>query len=110
MLIDPLSDEPTVITGSANFSEPSTDENDENMLVISGDKRVADIYLGEFMRVFTHFYFRGKAGVPNGVATPAPGTTWPATIQKRHLREDDSWAKRFYQPGSPREKERNLIR
>ena len=28
------------------------------MLVIRGDKRVADIYFGEFMRVFDHHYAR----------------------------------------------------
>ena len=57
-LIDPLSDDPVVITGSANFSVPSITGNDENMLVIRGDTRVADIYLGEFRRLFDHHAFR----------------------------------------------------
>jgi phosphatidylserine/phosphatidylglycerophosphate/cardiolipin synthase-like enzyme len=54
MLVDPLSDDPLVVTGSANFSKPSQRINDENMLVIRGNTRVADIYFGEFMRVFDH--------------------------------------------------------
>lgn len=58
MLVDPLSDDPLVVTGSANFSKPSQRINDENMLVIRGNKRVADIYFGEFMRVFDHHYAR----------------------------------------------------
>ena len=58
MLIDPLSDDPIVITGSANFSRPSQRINDENMLVIRGDTRIADIYFGEFMRIFDHHYAR----------------------------------------------------
>lgn len=58
MLVDPLSDDPLVVTGSANFSRPSQRSNDENMLVIRGDTRVADIYFGEFMRVFDHHYAR----------------------------------------------------
>jgi len=58
MLMDPLSEDPLVITGSANFSKPSQRTNDENMLVIRGNKRVADIYFGEFMRVFDHHYAR----------------------------------------------------
>jgi phosphatidylserine/phosphatidylglycerophosphate/cardiolipin synthase-like enzyme len=58
MLVDPLSDDPLVLTGSANFSKPSQRINDENMLVIRGDTRVADIYFGEFMRVFDHHYAR----------------------------------------------------
>lgn len=58
MLVDPLSDDPLVVTGSANFSQPSQRTNDENMLVIRGDTRVADIYFGEFMRIFDHHYAR----------------------------------------------------
>ena len=58
ILIDPLSPAPIVITGSANYSENSTLKNDENTLIIKGDKRVADIYLTEFIRLFDHFSFR----------------------------------------------------
>ncbi len=58
MLIDPLSADSIVVTGSANFSPPSTDQNDENMLIIRGDHRVSDIYFTEFNRLFNHYYFR----------------------------------------------------
>lgn len=58
MLVDPLGDDPLVVTGSANFSQPSQRKNDENMIVIRGDTRVADIYFGEFMRIFDHHYAR----------------------------------------------------
>jgi phosphatidylserine/phosphatidylglycerophosphate/cardiolipin synthase-like enzyme len=58
MLIDPLGSKPVTLTGSANWSEASVNTNDENMVVIRGDKRVADIYFGEFMRIFAHHRFR----------------------------------------------------
>jgi len=58
MLVDPLSENPTVVTGSANFSDASTSTNDENMLVIKDNKRVADIYFGEYMRLYSHYAFR----------------------------------------------------
>lgn len=61
LLMDPLGADPIVVTGSANFSEASTKENDENMLVIRGDRRVADIYFTEFNRLFNHYYFRAVA-------------------------------------------------
>jgi len=61
LLIDPLSDDPLVCSGSANFSDNSLTQNDENMLLIRGNKRVADIYLTEFDRIFRHFYFRDVA-------------------------------------------------
>ncbi|HUG66581.1 MAG TPA: phospholipase D-like domain-containing protein [Pirellulaceae bacterium] len=58
MLIDPLTSSPIVIAGSANFSEASCTKNDENMLVVRNNNRVADIYLGEFMRLYNHHAFR----------------------------------------------------
>lgn len=57
-LIDPLGEQLVVIAGSANFSEASTKANDENVLVIKGDKLVADIYFVEFWRLFKHHSFR----------------------------------------------------
>lgn len=84
MLLDPLGDEPVVVVGSANFSGASTTDNDENMLVIRGDKRVADVYLGEFMRLFSHYAFRESLQF-KGATTPAqallrkylvPSTDW----------------------------------
>jgi phosphatidylserine/phosphatidylglycerophosphate/cardiolipin synthase-like enzyme len=54
-IVDPLGGSPVVVTGSANFSDESLKNNDENMLIIKGNKRVADIYFTEFERLFDHF-------------------------------------------------------
>jgi phosphatidylserine/phosphatidylglycerophosphate/cardiolipin synthase-like enzyme len=83
MLVDPLSNDPIVIAGSANFSAASTEDNDENMLVIRGNKRVADIYLGEFMRLFSHFSFRESLKWRKPDEPPKP------------LRTDDWWEDNF---------------
>jgi phosphatidylserine/phosphatidylglycerophosphate/cardiolipin synthase-like enzyme len=72
MLIDPLGDDPIVATGSANFSRPSQSTNDENMVVIRGNKRVADIYFGEFMRIFDHLYSRYIVGKMKKAGTSDP--------------------------------------
>lgn len=58
MLVDPLGKSPTTITGSANWSDDSTSTNNENMVIVHGNPRVADIYLGEFMRLHAHYAFR----------------------------------------------------
>ena len=58
LLRDPLGKDPLVVTGSANFSDASTKENDENMILVRGDRRAADIYFTEFNRLFNHYYFR----------------------------------------------------
>jgi phosphatidylserine/phosphatidylglycerophosphate/cardiolipin synthase-like enzyme len=95
VLIDPLSDDPLVITGSANFSEPSTKENDENMLVIRRDTRVADVYLGEFMRLFNHFFARNLVSDQED----------PASSGQTYLSPDDSWRVGHFREG-PQQKER----
>lgn len=97
MIIDPLGNDPLLITGSANFSDASTRKNDENMLVIRGDKRVADLYLSEFMRLFNHFQFRGLAH--------ARAATGPENARS-FLVPNASWKARYYQPGTPKYLER----
>jgi phosphatidylserine/phosphatidylglycerophosphate/cardiolipin synthase-like enzyme len=82
MLVDPLSDDPIVIGGSANFSDASTRRNDENMLISRGDTRVADIYIGEFMRLYSHHAFREALTFQN-FGPPKP------------LRVDDWWKDDF---------------
>lgn len=86
MLIDPLGEDPIVITGSANFSGASTTDNDENMLVIRGNERVADIYVGEFMRLWNHYAFR------EWLAAGAPG----GTAEFKHLDVKDRWWKGYF--------------
>ncbi|MCP9770571.1 hypothetical protein EGI22_21905 [Lacihabitans sp. LS3-19] len=83
MLVDPLSNKPIVITGSANFSNASTVNNDENMVIIKGNKRVADIYLGEYMRLFSHHAFRESLKWRKPNEPPKP------------LRTDDWWKDNF---------------
>jgi phosphatidylserine/phosphatidylglycerophosphate/cardiolipin synthase-like enzyme len=94
MLVDPLSSDPVVITGSANFSESSTDENNENMLVIRGDTRVADIYLGEFMRTYSHYAFRESVAR----AKAAGDTHW----NPRNLEPGPGWQKDYFSKGDDR--------
>ena len=105
MLIDPLGDDPIVITGSANFSTASIQGNDENSLIIRGDTAVADIYLGEFMRLFASFRLRMKAGAEEGKRGPAPVGKSSDAI---HLDGTDAWTKPFYVDGT-RQKERLLF-
>ena len=86
MLVDPLGGNPLVVSGSANFSQASTTNNDENMLIIRGNPRVADIYLGEFMRLYRHFAFRDWL-------TQHPEAD---EVQVGHLDETDQWWKRYF--------------
>jgi hypothetical protein len=108
MLIDPLTDDPVIITGSANWSDESSKTNDENMLVIRGNKRAADIYLTDFMRLFNHYRLRGKAKPRRTEVEPSPMVRG-ANRARLYLEPNDSWVEKFYVPGSPEAKERMLF-
>jgi phosphatidylserine/phosphatidylglycerophosphate/cardiolipin synthase-like enzyme len=100
LLHDPLGPDPIVVTGSANFSEASTKENDENMVIIRGDRRVADIYFTEFNRLWGHYQYRS---VVEAVAKQPtmPGSPIPHNYQD--LWETTEW-QRDYEPGDLRSK------
>jgi phosphatidylserine/phosphatidylglycerophosphate/cardiolipin synthase-like enzyme len=95
MLIDPMGDDPIVVAGSANFSDASTRRNDENMVVVRGNTRIADIYLGEFMRMFSHHAFRESLKWRDPDDPPKP------------LRTDDWWRDYFGQ--TPRSTRRRFF-
>jgi phosphatidylserine/phosphatidylglycerophosphate/cardiolipin synthase-like enzyme len=88
LLSDPLGADPIVVTGSANFSEASTNSNDENMLVIRGDTRVADVYFTEFNRLWNHYDFRSVREAMADAGTPASD----ASI---FLSESNSWTRKY---------------
>ena len=94
MVIDPLGKNPIIISGSANFSDASTNDNDENMLVIAGDERVADIYLGEFMRLWHHYRFRSIVNEKADESGHQDG------YEPNYLCEDESWTNSFYKDGT----------
>ena len=97
MLIDPLGVHPVTLTGSANWSEASVNTNDENMVVIRGDKRVADIYFGEFMRIFAHHRFRESVARHIQQFGSAAFKTW----KPQDLFEDwRKWVPTHFEPGS----------
>ena len=97
ILADPFTDDPVLVTGSANFSTNSTMHNDSNSLLVRGDTRIADIYATEFMRMFEQYHFRGakkKADDKNTVIT---------------LSETDTWTDKWYREGSEEAMDRMLF-
>lgn len=98
LLVDPLGDDPIVVAGSANFSAASTNENDENMVIIRGDKRVADIYFTEFNRLFNHYYFRAVQEARRG---PSDAAAQAASLFLDETGKE--WQKK-YAPGKLRAK------
>jgi phosphatidylserine/phosphatidylglycerophosphate/cardiolipin synthase-like enzyme len=100
LLIDPLSDDPLVCSGSANFSPGSLLYNDENMILVRGNTRIADIYLTEFDRIFRHFYFRNVANEIEEKKGKAKGA---------FLDETSGWTDSYFKPGSFKTRRREMF-
>jgi phosphatidylserine/phosphatidylglycerophosphate/cardiolipin synthase-like enzyme len=83
LVIDPLSDDPVVVTGSHNFSAPASEKNDENLVIIRGHKKLATAYATYVMSVYQHYRFRSYVR-----ETLAQGKKpWS------YLDDDDKWLK-----------------
>ena len=101
LIIDALSDDPLLCSGSANFSPNSILLNDENVLLFRGNQRVTDIFLTEFDRIFRHFYIRktinenaGELDLENKVA---------------FLDETSAWTDKHFLPGSFSSRRREMF-
>ena len=103
MFIDAMTDNPMVVSGSANFSDASTTSNDENMVIVQGNTDVADIFLGEFMRLFNHFYFRQT------VRKQQSSSEGEIADKSFYLAPDDRWTGRYFDPNSRKFLERKLF-
>jgi phosphatidylserine/phosphatidylglycerophosphate/cardiolipin synthase-like enzyme len=106
VLIDFDTASPTLISGSANYSHNSSQENDENTIVVRRDTRVADIYLTEVFRLFDHYRFRYNWAHPDAAGDEGQGT------ETRRVQLDDTpaWAGRYYDdPTHPRAIERQQL-
>lgn len=100
MMIDPLGNAPQIFSGSANFSTASVEDNDENMLLMSGARaaEVAPIFVNEFMRMHRHLYFRTVA-LKGGASSEAG-----------ELKPDESWQTAHFTPGREKFRKRELFR
>lgn len=58
LVIDPFSDHCVVITGSHNLGHKASYDNDENLVIIEGDKQLAVAYATHVLDVYDHFAWR----------------------------------------------------
>jgi hypothetical protein len=62
LVVDPFSAAPTVVTGSHNFSISASEENDENFIVVRGDRALAQAYAVNIESAWRHY--AARAGKP----------------------------------------------
>jgi phosphatidylserine/phosphatidylglycerophosphate/cardiolipin synthase-like enzyme len=58
VVIDPLRADCHVILGSHNLGFKASYSNDENMLIVSGDRPLAEAYAVHILDVYDHYRFR----------------------------------------------------
>jgi phosphatidylserine/phosphatidylglycerophosphate/cardiolipin synthase-like enzyme len=58
LVVDPFSDDPIVVTGSHNFSSNASTKNDENFVVIRGDRALAEAYAVHVQTAWRHYSAR----------------------------------------------------
>lgn len=83
LVIDALSDNPTVVTGSHNFSTSASQKNDENLVIVRGHKQLARAYATYVMSVYAHYRYRSYVRE----ALAAGKTPWS------YLDDNDLWLK-----------------
>ncbi|WP_027526732.1 phospholipase D-like domain-containing protein [Bradyrhizobium sp. Ec3.3] len=99
IVIDGDTEAPTIYTGSPNFSKSSENSNDENVLEIKGNTRLAQAYVAELMRLYNHYRARAiwnKTHEQKG-KKPEVGSEADPLVLKRTR---DAWVKDAYKGGT----------
>lgn len=58
MVIDPFGARPVVVTGSHNFSGAASKTNDDNFVVVEGNRKLAQAYAVNCMMAYQHYRWR----------------------------------------------------
>ncbi len=105
IVIDGDTANPTIYSGSPNFSTSSENGNDENVLEIKGNATLAQVYVAEFMRLYNHYRARalwekhhgGAKKAKKGTGANGGATPHDALVLKRTR---DEWADEAYKSGT----------
>ncbi|HTO54217.1 MAG TPA: phospholipase D-like domain-containing protein [Myxococcota bacterium] len=92
IVIDPFTN-PVVITGSHNFSTAASETNDENFVIVRGNRRLAEAYAAHILSVYQHYRWRALSWTKNAVKKP------PQAL----LVDDSSWQDRLLKGAARRE-------
>ncbi|WP_148219507.1 phospholipase D-like domain-containing protein [Azospirillum sp. B510] len=90
IVVDPFSDKCAVVTGSHNFSPAASQKNDENLVIVRGNRKLAQAYALHINTVYDHYSWRAflaAGGNPDQIYKPLDG--WkPGGSRAREL---DFW-------------------
>jgi hypothetical protein len=70
------------------------------MLIVAGDPDVADVYLGEFMRAYAHYSFRGAREAARRAGQ---------SFSVKPLAETPAWNEPYYRAGDFKRRQREYF-
>ncbi|WP_022724339.1 phospholipase D-like domain-containing protein, partial [Rhodopseudomonas sp. B29] len=85
IVIDPFSDDCRVVTGSHNFSGAASEQNDDNFVVVRGDRALAEAYSVACLSTYEHYAWRAYVKDSQEAGRPI----WS------HLSDDPAWQSRY---------------
>lgn len=89
LVIDAFGTNPTVVTGSHNFSKAASQSNDENFVVISGNRALAQAYAVNVLGLYDHYRWRKYVADSDRAGKPH----W------NHLSDSPDWLKKYREIG-----------
>jgi phosphatidylserine/phosphatidylglycerophosphate/cardiolipin synthase-like enzyme len=100
IVVDPFGPKPCVMTGSHNMGPKASGKNDDNLVIIDGQPKLAEAYAVYIMGVYNQYRWRyyqrqaeqGQTATTGAAAGAAP--TWAGLVN------DDTWQNRYFSPGS----------
>jgi len=99
IVIDGETSSPVIYSGSANMSNASLYNNDENLLELRNSTRLAQTYLAEFFRLYEHYRARALH----------ERAEQEGTLNTLKLRANSEWAKYDFVPGDPKYRSRQAM-
>jgi phosphatidylserine/phosphatidylglycerophosphate/cardiolipin synthase-like enzyme len=100
VVVDPRSDHSVVIAGAHNFGQWASRCNDENMVIVEGNRRLATAYAAHIAGLYRHYRLRYLLHLRQRFPRAAP-----ALEQLIARRTDDSWQDAAFAAGSPQQRE-----
>ncbi|HET6171110.1 MAG TPA: phospholipase D-like domain-containing protein [Gaiellales bacterium] len=86
LVVDPFGDDPVVVTGSHNFSPSASTGNDENFMVVRGDRALAEAYAVNVESAWRHYAARVGNPFHN-----LSGIAYLRALQQAQVREQVFW-------------------
>jgi phosphatidylserine/phosphatidylglycerophosphate/cardiolipin synthase-like enzyme len=100
IVVDPFGPNPCVMTGSHNMGPKASGKNDDNLMIIDGQPKLAEAYAVYIMGVYNQYRWRyyqreaEKGQLPATAATGDAAPTWAG------LEDDDTWQDKYFTAGA----------